>query len=371
MVNKVNKLAHGISIETIRGKFFICDKNLNRWLEISPEAVNCIKNNLSGKNLSKSEEFSFIEYLLVNGYLIDSSKKEMVISKQVEDMQIIIEVGDGSEEQKKSLLTITGYDNIALKYKPGMQIGYYIKEYDPVSIIIDDIHIIEFLSDCCNLNSSISIVINYKNKEIEKIIDYISELYIKGFESINIYYNINELNVANIDSFICLASEYMLGFNWNISWCLEKYSIEIVYQTLRNVLIAYEKYKFAPYPQSPLFQLNSFLPCFKCNFPQNKMYICSNGEIKRCEYILKNNKRLLPKCCSESELDENCTECLIQTFCPFKSPCVCNNNCLSIRFLQEYRLCVYSDKQSISQNVDSLNKFYECFCKESSLCGKV
>lgn len=363
-------LSSGVTIESIRNHFFVCDKHLNRWLEISKEAFLCLEKYFGGNQIVIEEELKFIEFLRLNGYLTDKLNDESVsVINQVNNMQIIVETSKYNVEQKKSLNELTNCNDVVLKYNPGINFDYYINLCDPSSVIIDENYMECFLKNCEDLTTSINIIISYKNKSIEDVITYVTELYINGFETINLYYNVDQRNVEKLDSFICLASEYMLGFNWNLAWCLEEYNVDTVYHTLKSVLIAYDKYKFATYPTSPLFKLNGFLPCFKCNFPQNKKYIAVDGSIEFCEHI-KRNIDIVPKCCLKDEAKE-CDGCTIKTFCPYKDPSVCNNNCLGIRFLQEYILCIFSNKLTINENVANLDIFYEQFCGEAKICGKI
>lgn len=363
------QLSSGVTIDTIRNHFFVCDKRSNRWLEISKEADLFLKKYFGGIKALSAEELQFIEFLSSNGYLVEKVDNEDVSKIKHDNMQIIVETSSSCIRQKTSFENVDDCNNIILKYNPQVDLTYYINLFDPTSIIVDEEYLGDFLESCKEFTTAINIIINYKKTSLEDLITYVSELYINGIESIDLYYNVVQRNVENIESFICLAKEYMLGFNWNLAWCIEKYDINTVYRTIKNTLIAYDKYKFATYPTSPLFNLNSFLPCYKCNFPQNKKYISADGKEKLCSYIKKESD-VLPKCCVMEESEE-CGNCSIRTFCPFKNPAICKNNCLNIRFLQEYVLCIFSNKLTISENVANLDVFFKQFCSEERICGKI
>lgn len=281
------QLSSGVTIDTIRNHFFVCDKRSNRWLEISEEADLFLKKYFNGNKSLSAEELKFIEFLCSNGYLVEKVDNEGLSKNKHDNMQIIVETSSSCTMPKTSFEKYEKCNSIILKYNPQIDLSYYINLFDPASIIVDEEYLEDFLESCKELLTGINIIINYKQTSLEDLITYVSELYINGVESIDLYYNVVQRNVESIESFICLAKEYMLGFNWNLAWCMEKYSIDTVFRTMKNTMIAYDKYKFATYPTSPLFKLNSFLPCYKCNFPQNKKYISADGKEKLCEYIKK------------------------------------------------------------------------------------
>ena len=112
----MNKLAHGVTIETIRNRIFLCDKYLNRWVEISAEARNCIENELSGKKSYRKEEVLFIDYLVDNGYIVNKSIKEETLDISSKCVQVIVETGDFNSVQRECLAGLTE-SNLILKYK--------------------------------------------------------------------------------------------------------------------------------------------------------------------------------------------------------------------------------------------------------------
>lgn len=364
------QFSSGVTVDTVRNHYFLCDKKANRWLEISKEAELFLRNYFDGVEALSEEETKFVDFLFSNGYLTDTIDDAAVSKiKQDENMQIIIETSSSFLGEKSVLENINVCNNVVLKYNPEIKLSYYLNMFEPTSIIVDEENLGDFLEDCKEITTSINIIINYEMLGLEKLMNYISELYINGIESIDLYYNVDRKNIEKIETFICLSKEYMLGFNWSLAWCSKEYDIDMIYNTLRNVLIAYDKYKFATYPTSPLFKLNSFLPCYKCNFPQNKKYISADGKEKMCMHIKKETDDL-PMCCVMEDSEE-CENCSIRTFCPFKNPTVCKNNCKNIRFLQEYVLCIFSNKLTISENVANLDGFFRQFCREEELCGKI
>lgn len=367
--------SEGTSIEVINNKIFVCNKNRGQWVELSIQGATYLNLYLKGNAPKSNEGGRLIEYLTNTAFLIEKEEKKEQLPIFADTVHVTVDVSNLYETQVSMVNKIRNIvDNIqlTLKYNCGSYFFDCVYRMAPDIVVISENDIDDFLREIGEIKSDLNIVISCENISLDDITDKISRIYSLGINSIGLFFNINLTNYTRIDSFIYLASEMMLGFNWNIAWCQAHYPVGIVYEVIKKVLSAYEDTKFDLYPTSPIYLLNIFQPCYKCNIPINKLAINKNGSLSPCEYINpfsdKSNSindmfhEILKFSCVNKDVDiseYSCIGCEIYAFCPFKNPSRCCNNCSSIKFLQKFRLTVFSSNQTLKNNLELLDNWFK------------
>ena len=386
------RLDNEVNIVKIGDYFYLVKHTLHKWIKISSLGEQIIKRVIDKgfENESESTEVNgFIDYLIEEGYLVDSD------NKYCEASFFEFHIYPSNDEQdcdklKKKIFEISAANEMCIICHCSLNnicgaISFFNETNCKHSCILLEIseedlsmsveHIGELLAPV--YNTSIRVVlkcddkVNICNSKDKRLIENIVlSLYNNLNTDISIHMCVNNKNYRYVTDYIQLASELFIDFTWEFEFCksmLNKKSVISIgeeYEFVRNALSSFNKTYADEYPWGH-YLLNCNQTYKNCNYPINRVSFDSNGHMYPCEFYIgisgceiewDADQHILKskfECCQNVQCS-----CIYNDFCKYKSVKT-EGICKAQKFLFDYRLVKFDELQSVDSMLESLEVHYE------------